>query len=675
MIQHLRAPSPQQALAEGEALLASAPHKALTAAETVLRQAPGFPPAEFLAARALRRMGKGKQALAKLDALARNNGRVPAVLWELGQVASDQNDAPRAIAALQALTQLQPAVAGGWFLLARQLRKAGRAQDAWRADLSGVHASSRDTGLLKAAVAVNDGDLDGADAMLAERLARESDDPPALRLHGEVAWRKGEMTPAIARVEQAVALAPGFDLARDFLIRLLLQTNRLPEALEHAEVLQGSPIPASGHKLILASVLVRLGHQERAAGLYRELLAGDPDQPQVWQNLGHVLKTLGRQAEAVEAYRAAVTRQPTMGEAWWSLANLKTVKLNADDIATMEQALASLSDAVDERKEDVFHLHFSLGKAFEDAKNAESAFAHYDKGNALRRTMILHDADAFAADVEAAKQTFSAAFIASMGEGGCPAPDPIFVVGLPRSGSTLVEQILSSHPMIEGTMELPEMMMIGARLQSRVDEGEFADFATMTASLTPADRQRLGEEYIERTRIHRQTDRPLFIDKMPNNWQHTGLIRLILPNAKIVDARRHPLSCCFSGWKQHFARGQTFTYDLTDIGRYYRDYVGLMAAWDAQIPGHVHRVIYERMVADTEAEVRRLLDYIGVPFDPACLEFYKNDRAVRTASSEQVRQPIFKDGLEAWKPYEPWLGPLKAALGPVLESYPDAPLA
>jgi tetratricopeptide (TPR) repeat protein len=675
MIQQLRAPSPQQALVEAERLLESVPHKALTAAEAILRQAPGYPPAEFLAARALRKMGKGRQALARLDTLARGNGRVPAVLWELGQVASEQGDTPRSIAALEALTQLQPTIAGGWFLLARQLRKAGRAQDAWAADLSGVHASSRDTGLLKAALAVNEGDLSGADAMLAERLSRAGDDPPALRLHGEVAWRKGEMTLAIERVERAVALAPGFDLARDFLIRLLLQTNRLPEALEHAEMLQGSPIPSAGHKLILASVLVRLGHQERAAGLYRELLEADPDQPQVWQNLGHVLKTLGRQAEAVEAYRAAVTRQPTMGEAWWSLANLKTVKLGPEDIASMQAALASLADAAEERREDVFHLHFSLGKALEDARDHAASFAHYDKGNALRRTMILHDADAFSADVEAARQTYTTAFIARMGDGGCPAPDPIFVVGLPRSGSTLVEQIMASHPMIEGTMELPEMMMIGARLQSRVDEGEFADFATMIASLTHADRTRLGEEYIERTRVHRQTDRPLFIDKMPNNWQHVGLIRLILPNAKIVDARRHPLSCCFSGWKQHFARGQTFTYDLSDIGQYYRDYVSLMAAWDAEAPGHVHRVIYESMVADTESEVRRLLDYIGVPFDPSCLEFYKTERAVRTASSEQVRQPIFRDGLEAWKPYEPWLGPLKAALDPVLASYPDAPAA
>jgi hypothetical protein len=216
-------------------------------------------------------------------------------------------------------------------------------------------------------------------------------------------------------------------------------------------------------------------------------------------------------------------------------------------------------------------------------------------------------------------------------------------------------------------MELPEMMMIAGRLQSRLDEGEFPDFQSLIASLTPADRSRLGEEYIERTRVHRQTDKPLFIDKMPNNWQHVGLIRTILPNAKIIDARRHPLSCCFSGWKQHFARGQTFSYDLADIGRYYRDYVDLMTAYDAAAPGAVHRVIYENMVTDTERQVRSLLAYVGVPFEQACLEFYKNDRAVRTASSEQVRQPIFTDGMEQWKNYAQWLDPLVEALGPVLD--------
>jgi hypothetical protein len=222
-------------------------------------------------------------------------------------------------------------------------------------------------------------------------------------------------------------------------------------------------------------------------------------------------------------------------------------------------------------------------------------------------------------------------------------------------------------------MELPEMMIIASRLQSRVDEGEFADLRTMIASLTPADRRRLGEEYVDRTRVHRQTDAPFFVDKMPNNWQHVGLIQQILPNAKIIDARRHPIGCCFSGWKQHFARGQTFTYDLVDIGRYYGDYVAHMATFDAAAPGRVHRVIYEQMVADTKAEVERLLAYLGLPFEDACLAFWQTERAVRTASSEQVRQPIFKDAVEHWKHFEPWLGPLVGALGPVVEAYPEAP--
>ena len=667
----------EQALAHAAALLETQPEAALAGAEAILRRgavAPAqLPAAQFLACQALRRMGRLDEALPRLAALARSQPRVPALLWELAQAAAEAGRTAQAIDALERLTRLNPQVATGWFLLAQQLRKAGRAEDGWRADLSGVHAAARDPQLLQAAVAMNAGELDAAQAQLEARLAQAPGDPVATRLLGEVSWRRGDMTEALAHVERAVALAPGFDLARDFLIRLLLQANRLAEALEQAEVLGQSPVKSPAHDLLMASVLVRLGQQARAGAIYRGLLAANAQQPLVWQNLGHVLKTLGDQPGAVDAYRAAVTHQATMGEAWWSLANLKTVKLGPDDIAAMERALAALAPEAEARKEDVFHLHFSLGKAHEDAGDWAAAFAHYDAGNRLRRTMIVHDAEAFSAEVRAAAQTFDAPFIARMGAGGCPAPDPVFVVGLPRSGSTLVEQILSSHSRIEGTMELPEMMIIAGRLQSRVDEGAFPDFASMIASLTPADRVRLGEEYLERTRVHRVTDRPLFIDKMPNNWQHVGLIRLILPNAKIVDARRHPLSCCFSGWKQHFARGQTFTYDLAEIGRYYRDYVALMAAYDAAAPGAVHRVIYERMVADTEGEVRRLLDYLGLPFEPGCLEFYKNDRAVRTASSEQVRQPIYTDAVEQWKHFEPWLDPLKAALGVVAQAYPQVP--
>jgi len=661
------------ALAHAARLLDSDPRAALLRAREIGLMAPGHPHPRLIEGQALRRMGDAHAALPLLAELVRSQPRLLAAAWELAQAASEAGDSKRAIAALESLTRQQPAVAEGWFLMAKELRKAGRAEQAWRADFSGVRASSRDPDLLKAAVAMNEGRLDESEAMLQARLQRLPDDPAGTRLLGEVNWRRGDMTEALALAERAVALAPGFDLARDFLIRLLLQTNRLPEALSHAEILAASPMTSPGHELLKASVLVRLGDQHGAREIFERLLAHKADQPQLWQNLGHVLKTLGKQADAVHAYRQAVTHQPAMGEAWWSLANLKTVKLRAEDIATMEQALLSLAPNAAARREDIFHLHFSLGKALEDAADYPASFRHYDHANRLRRTMVRHDADDFAAEAAAAAQTFTTAFIAAMGDGGCPAHDPIFVVGLPRSGSTLVEQILASHSQVEGTMELSEMMTIASRLHSRVDEGEFPDFRTMISSLTTADRRRLGEEYIERTRIHRQTDKPLFIDKLPNNWQHVGLIQLLLPNAKIVDARRHPLACCFSGWKQHFARGQAFTYDLVEIGRYYRDYAAQMAAFDRAMPGRVHRVIYERMVADTAGEVQRLLDYCRLPFENACLAFWQNDRAVRTASSEQVRQPIFTDAVDHWKHFEPWLGPLVDTLGSVATHYPAVP--
>ncbi len=662
----------RSALDAAAAQMESAPGFALAEAEKALQTMPCLPPALFVAGQALRRLGRPEEAFALLAAIDGGARRPAMVLWELAQAASEAQRHDDAIAALEALTRQQPGVASGWFLLAGELRKAARTDDAWRADLSAVHAASRDPQLLAAATDMNAGKLDEAEAKLAARAALLPDDPVGTRMQGELAWRRGDMTEALRLVERAVTLAPGFDLARDFLVRLLMQVNRLPNALVHAEVLAQSPVGGSAARLVLASVLVRLGDQERARGIYEALLAEQPDQPLLWQNLGHVLKTLGEQGEAIAAYRAAVTRQPALGEAWWSLANLKTVKLDGADVAAMEAALAALKDE-EGREEDVFHLHFSLGKAHEDAGDAARAFAHYDKGNRLRRTLVRYDAEQLCAEAAAAAATFTAPFIAQMGEGGCPAEDPIFIVGLPRSGSTLVEQILASHSMIEGTMELSEMMVIAARLQSRVDEGEFADFAAMVRSLGPEERLRLGEEYIERTRVHRKTDALRFTDKMPNNWQHIGLIRLILPNAKIVDARRHPMSCCFSGWKQHFARGQTFTYDLTEIGRYYRDYVRLMAHYDAAAPGAVHRVIYERMVADTAAEVRRVLDFLGLPFEEGCLEFHRNTRAVRTASSEQVRQPIYTDAVEHWKAFAPWLGPLEAALGDVATSYPGVP--
>jgi tetratricopeptide (TPR) repeat protein len=389
----------------------------------------------------------------------------------------------------------------------------------------------------------------------------------------------------------------------------------------------------------------------------------------VWMSYGHALKTAGRQSECVSTYRRAIELAPNLGEAYWSLANLKTFRFGAADVATMQEQLHR--DSIGD--EDRFHLHFSLGKAFEDAADYARSFEHYEQGNKLRRALIHYDADDNARHVQRSKRLLTAEFFSERQDWGCDAPDPIFIVGLPRAGSTLLEQILSSHPLVEGTMELPDIIDIARSLGGRRLRGAQSKYPEALADLTPEAARELGEQYLANTRIQRKSGAPFFIDKMPNNFAHIGLIQLILPRAKIIDARRHPLGCCLSGFKQHFARGQHFTYGLEEIGRYYRDYVELMGHFDAVLPGRVQRVIYESMVDDTEGQVRRLLEYCGLPFDARCLRFYENDRAVRTASSEQVRQPIYRQAVDHWQHYQAWLDPLERALGPVLELYPDVP--
>jgi len=318
--------------------------------------------------------------------------------------------------------------------------------------------------------------------------------------------------------------------------------------------------------------------------------------------------------------------------------------------------------------EDRFHLHYALGKALEDRGDFEPSFTHYLEGARLRRLEAPYDADEFDALAARSKAVFTSDFFAERSDWGATSDAPIFVVGLPRPGSTLIEQILASHSHVEGTMELPE---IGAMARSfgRAERRGGAPYPDVLAGLAAEEVRALGETYLERTRIHRKQGKPRFIDKMPNNFHHLGLIRLILPNARIVDARRHPMAAGFSTFKQHFARGQAFSYNLTDIGRYYRFYLDLVAHFDAAQPGAVARVIYEDMVADTEGETRRLLAALNLDFEPECLRFYETDRAVRTASSEQVRRPIFREGLDQWRNYEPWLAPLAEALGPALEAW------
>jgi tetratricopeptide (TPR) repeat protein len=539
-------------------------------------------------------------------------------------------------------------------------RAAGRTGEAERLELAAIDASVANPVLIEAGAALVGNDLRTAERLLRGHLHEDPFDVAAIRMMAELAGRLGRYREAEALLRRALELAPAFRPARSNLATVLHRQNRSAEALAELDRLLADEPDNPTHENLKAATLGRIGEFDEAIELYESVLAKAPDQPKIWMSYGHVLKTVGRQPDAIAAYRRAIAIRPGLGEVWWSLANLKTVQFSSEDVAAMRTALdgAALSD------EDRLHLHFALGKALEDRGEAEDSFRHYARGNAIRREQLPYDPADTDHQVARAEAIYTPEFFAARAGWGSPAADPIFILGMPRAGSTLIEQILASHSQVEGTMELPDIPALAARIGS----GD-----TPVGELTPGQVRALGEEYLDRTRIQRKTERPFFIDKLPNNWMHVGLIKLILPNAKIVDARRHPLASCFSNFKQHFARGQSFTYGLEDVGRYYTAYVRLMAHFDRVLPGAVHRAIYERLVDDTESEIRALLAAMGLPFEGACLRFWETERAVRTASSEQVRRPINREGLEPWKPFDPWLDPLKAALGDVLACYPEVP--
>ncbi|WP_151953966.1 tetratricopeptide repeat-containing sulfotransferase family protein [Sphingomonas sp. EC-HK361] len=514
--------------------------------------------------------------------------------------------------------------------------------------------------LLDAALALHDNRIPEAERGLKAYLKRDPFDVRAIRMLAELAGRIGRLKDSEHLLRRALELSPAFSAARANLAIVLYRLNRPVDALAELDTLIAEDPDHIGHANLKAAALGRLGSFEEAIPLYERVLHDAPNQPKVWMSYGHMLKTVGRQADGIAAYRHAIALKPDLGEAWWSLANLKTVRFEDADIAAMEAARADAAIA----DEDRFHLDFALGKACEDRREADRAFAHYAAGNALRRTQLTYDADETERFVDDCTALATPDFFAARAGWGTPSRDPIFILGMPRAGSTLVEQILASHSRIEGTSELPDLPALARRID-RYPHG--------LADLTADQARAMGEEYLRRTAVQRRTDRPFFIDKLPNNWAHVVLIRLILPNATIIDARRDPRACCFSNFKQHFARGQAFSYALDDMGRYYRDYVRLMAHLDTVQPARIHRVIHETLVADTEAEVRRLLGACGVEFEPACLTFHETARAVRTASSEQVRQPIYTGGDRAWRPFAAHLAPLEAALGDVIAHYPDAP--
>lgn len=521
-----------------------------------------------------------------------------------------------------------------------------------------------DEQLREAAEHLQEKRLPQAEQLLRSALKDNPGDPNALRMLAEIGMQVGQIDDAIHLLERCLEIAPEFALARQNYALALARRQRFDEALAQIALLRNADPDNAHYRLLQGTFMVQKGDHDDALLLFEKFLGEHPQQAGAHMNYGHTLKTVGRLDESIAAYRKAIELRPQTGEAYWSLANLKTFRFSDDDIDEMRKQVDDDGDPDDQS-----HLLFALGKAMEDREQFDESFGYYEKGNAVRSKRHRYNARINIYDTVRQIKTLDAGFFAQREGWGHPAPDPIFVVGLPRAGSTLLEQILASHSQVDGTTELPDIIAIARRLGKKSRTRPASDYPEILASLSADKVSELGQQYIESTQIQRR-GAPYFIDKMPNNFKHIGLIHLILPNAKIIDARRHPMAGGFSCFKQLFAHGQRFTYNLADLGHYYRDYVKLMDHWDAVLPGKVLRVRYEDMVADTEIQIRRLLEHCSLPFEDQCLRFYETQRAIRTPSSEQVRQPVYREGLEQWRNYEAHLDPLKAALGPLLDRYP-----
>ncbi|TNE31523.1 MAG: sulfotransferase family protein [Alphaproteobacteria bacterium] len=636
-------------------------------AQQLLDAHPEHPDALLLLAVSMRRRGNPAGAATLLRKLSERGEARADVYQELGFACAALGQEAEAFRHIEMAVARNPRLSGAWRALGDLWTAREKLEAADAAYARAVKASVNDPELLRAADALVSGELTEAEPLLRDRLKRAPTDVAAIRLMAELAARLGRLPDSEKLLRRALELAPSFTAARANLANVLYKQSRYEEAARVLdEVLEQDPANP-GNRNLLAATLGRIGDYDEALKLYAELVETFSHHAKLWMSYGHMLKTVGRQEESIAAYRKALDNQPDLGEVWWSLANLKTIEFSDSDVAAMEQALQG-----EPKSEDALHLHFALGKAYGDHAEPEASFRHFAAGNALRCEELGYDPQVITDQVDQMIEVLTPEFLAQHEGGGDPTPDPIFILGLPRAGSTLLEQILSSHSQVEGTMELPDIPAIAMR-EARKAGGELRDWPDAILEMPQARFAELGAEFLERTRIQRKTGRPFYIDKLPNNWSYAGFIHLILPNAKIVDARRHPLDCCFSNYRQHFAKGQAFSYSLDHIGRYYADYVRAMDHYDRVLPGRIHRVIHEQLLDDPESEVRALLDYLGLEFEPDCLEFHRNERAVRTASSEQVRRPINRDGVGQWEPYEQWLSALRAALGDLPETYASRP--
>jgi tetratricopeptide (TPR) repeat protein len=639
--------------------------EALAASQALAARAPQERDAHLFGAFALRHLGRIDDALKTLADLEAREPRFGRLYEERGQCYVAMRQAQPAIEAFLAAVNRNNALPASWGMLEGLYRMTGDEANARTAASHVATLRSLPREVVVATGLFMDGDLDGAEPLIRAFLLQHGDHVEAMRLLARIGIARKVFDDAELVLAAVLELAPDYSLARAEYAEALIELHRYREAQEQLERLMRED-PQSRRRLqgLYATACVGLGEHERAITLYQELVNGTPADADVHLSIAHAQKTLGQREVAIESYRRAAVSRPDFGDAYWSLANLKTYRFTAAElerlrVLTVDPAVAAV---------DRVHALFALAKALEDAGAYAESFHYYAEGNALKRAESRYSPLIIENNTRQQIQVCTPEFFAARAGWGVPDPSPILIVGLPRSGSTLLEQILASHSQVEGTQELPNVQQIVATLRGRDPDPSNPQYPKILTDLSADEVRALGERYLSGTRAYR-SGKPFFIDKMPNNFRHLGLVRLMLPNAKIIDARREPMACCFSNLKQLFAKGQEFTYSVEDIARYYRTYLELMRHWDQVLPGWILRVQHEDVVADLEGSVRRLLDFCGLEFEPQCVEFHKTVRSVRTASSEQVRQPLNRDGLEQWRHFEPWLAPLRAALGDAVDNY------
>ncbi len=659
----------QSALNNIEGLLASDPAAAEEQAEALLQIAPEQEMALLFQGIARRLQGKFKAAVEIFRSLSERFPEAPLIHLQLGQALRELGENEQARLSLERAIESKQDFADAWLALADLLISSAENEAADRAFTEYARHAANDPTLRAPAEALKENRFAEAEAMLLSHLQQSPTDIVAICMLAEVVESDARPQEAEYYLKECLNLAPGYIRARHNYAVVLFRLNKVAEAREQIEIILSKEPKNVAVRKLATAILVRQRDYKQSLEICEDILSEHADEYTVWTSLGHMRKTLGDQAGAVEAYKTAIALAPKFGEPYWNLANIKTLKVGDLELEAMLNQLkdASLND------EDRLHFHFAIGKALEDRQQFEESFQHYAAGNQLRLQSKPYQAEHFSDHVRKCKSVFTAEFFAQRVDWGSKAKDPIFVLGLPRSGSTLVEQILSSHSRVEGTMELTEIEALSFSMNrwKAEEEGEVPGYPDILRSIEKVAAEKLGDAYIEQTQVQRHEGKAQFIDKRPNNFAHIGMINLILPHARIIDVRRHPLACGFSLFKEHFAGGQNFSYKLEDIGKYYRDYIELMTHFDKVLPGRVHRIIYESLVEDTETEIRRLLDYCELEFEESCLNFHQTERAISSASAEQVRKPIFRSGLEHWRNYEAWLEPLKSSLGPLAENYPQ----